>query len=194
MAEKLADLYDQVNSFSKLKRSEYADRYDRKLAKFPTYKVNDLVYVWRPNYKKGQGRKLTAPWIGPFKVRDVQNNMHVILSPHDAAEPLSRVHVSRIKRVPDTLLEVSNISLERLPTHLSDGRWVIDGIRSHRRSTNGMVEYRVHWRGTRPSDDTWESAHGIPPIVLWEYYSRVDRTQVADPFGSEELDLFEKST
>jgi hypothetical protein len=47
--------------------------------------------------------------------------------------------------------------------------FIVDRIRGKRVLPNGELKYLVHWAGWPSEDDTWESADGIPPLLLEQY-------------------------
>jgi hypothetical protein len=51
----------------------------------------------------------------------------------------------------------------------------VDHIVNHRGSGPGMLEYRIRWKGYRPSEDTWEPARNIRDLkCVEEYWNKRD--------------------
>jgi hypothetical protein len=74
------------------------------LSRIPRYEVGDKVWLHNPVVKKGQTRKLTSPWTGPWQVIDKFDNLlNYKIHPLDKRSRLVNkaktrvVHVARLK-------------------------------------------------------------------------------------------------
>lgn len=43
------------------------------------FKCGDLVLLYAPQVKRGRSKKLSMPWIGPYKVIDICNDVNIII-------------------------------------------------------------------------------------------------------------------
>jgi hypothetical protein len=181
LSQKLADLYEQASISANRKKAAQARRYDQRVIQRPfLYKEGDLVYIWLPKLARGEGKKLTAPWIGPYRVQRVlPNDIHIIVAPIESDDRETKVHINRVRRVHPDLVEVSNLAGTGVPSVLADGRWIIDKIVGHR-TRNGINEYKIHWFKKPSKEDSWENALAIPPLILWEYKTRFQRSTQPD--------------
>ena len=65
----------------------------------PTFKVGDIVYLYKPVLIPGLSRKLNRPWTGPFYISEKLSDIHVKLRrKSDGKQLKNRIHVNRLKR------------------------------------------------------------------------------------------------
>ena len=78
---------------------EYSRRkevYDRKIEGEP-YHVGDQVWLYSPAVPRGHSRKFHKPWMGPFKIVKVMNEMVYRIQYVNQPRKLIVVHFNRLK-------------------------------------------------------------------------------------------------
>ena len=120
----------------------YKRQYDKSVV-VTDFTKNDLVYLWQPSTKKEGSRKLTAPWRGPYRIKEKINDLNVILTiPTLDGETTARIHVNRLRKASEELLEVTPLEIGPLHENLPEGHFFIDRLVGERR-VDKRSEFRV---------------------------------------------------
>ncbi|KAA8491006.1 Transposon Ty3-I Gag-Pol polyprotein [Porphyridium purpureum] len=152
------------------KMSENAERfaryYDRNIHRNKeTFAEGDIVYVWCPSTR--QGRKLTKPWLGPFRITK-RNGVHAVVvsaNGRDDAELHGQlVHVNRLHKADPDVVDMAGTNV----FVGGDASWVVEAIVEDRAAGGGR-EYKVRWRGMGKRGDTWEAEKTLPPMLVAAY-------------------------
>lgn len=75
-------------------RKEQSKRYYDKKAKDKNFKIGDLVLLHAPQVKRGRSKKLMMPWVGPYTVIDICNDVNVMIK---KGRNSYKVHKNRLK-------------------------------------------------------------------------------------------------
>ncbi|KAA8497500.1 Transposon Ty3-I Gag-Pol polyprotein [Porphyridium purpureum] len=124
-------------------------------------KVGDAVMLWR-GLGTLKGRKLEAPWVGPYELLALEGSRATIRS---SSEEFF-VHVDRIKHV-DTSVELSS-DFDADSARRSSVLTEISSLQK-RRERDGQVEFLVAWYGAKRADWTWELAEDLPETLVREF-------------------------
>ena len=153
-------------------QNSYKRYYDKNVV-IGEFEKGDLVYLWQPSTKKEGSRKLTAPWRGPFRIKERINEWNVVLStPTLGGESTMRVHVNRLRKASEELMEATPLAVGPVHTNLPEGHFIIDHLVSERKK-EGHAEFKVRWSGCSRKHDTWEPEMNLPPIVVNECRAEV---------------------
>ena len=117
--------------------------------------------------KQVQGSKLSARYVGPFKVSGVAAKSATLELP-----PAMKIHstfsTDRFRRYyPRTAFNVlESDQLAPVPIVDQDGlqQWEVLACTARRVMRGGRVEYLVRWQGWGLEHDSWEPASEIPEL------------------------------
>jgi hypothetical protein len=118
--------------------------------------------------KKAMKGKFDPSYFGPYIVTRIDRNGNlVLLEDHqDGKEFFRHVPPDQVKKVAG---EVMGHEKQQ------EDVFEVDHIVNHRGSGPGMLEYRIRWKGYRPSEDTWEPARNIRDLkCVEEYWNKRD--------------------
>ena len=119
----------------------------------PKLAIGDFVLVARS--VKSRNPKLNVKWVGPYVVVDTESPyIMVVQKVGGTRETRKKVHVRRIKRYADRLLNVTEELVEQL--HFDQEKFPVETFVDWRRDVNHELEVRVRWRGYDAGWDTWE--------------------------------------
>jgi hypothetical protein len=131
----------------------------------PEWARGSLVYIWTPRAAYQGTTKLTPQWVGPYRIEKVLNPVNVMVT--DVKTGLQiRVHVNRLRKVSDDVIEVSNIPLVDHGGLLPSGYHIIDRIVSRRQRPGMVIEYKVKWMDRSHS---WEAENLLPETLIWDF-------------------------
>ena len=166
----------KAHKFARKAMRKAQDAYKRNYDKNITpkeYKEGELVYLWQPSTKKEGSRKLTAPWRGPFKIKSKINEWNVVLGiPTPKGESTIRVHINRLRKADEKLMEATPLAIGPLHENLPEGHYFIDRLVGERK-VNGFSEFKVRWSGWGKRHDTWEPELNLPPIIVNEFRAQI---------------------
>uniref|UniRef100_A0A383WFN5 Reverse transcriptase n=1 Tax=Tetradesmus obliquus TaxID=3088 RepID=A0A383WFN5_TETOB len=175
--QRAADIEEAVEH-AKLKLQEAQARqaqYANQRRKDVTYAAGDKVYLSTSNLylPSSMSRKLTARYLGPFKVERVVNPVtyKLKLPPTMRIHPV--FHVSLLKPY-KTCEEFTNRqeSTPVQPAVAEDNQWYVEAlldksIRTHH--GRRLVHYLVRWKGFGPEDDSWVPHTAVEQSLIDEY-------------------------
>ena len=168
----LAEAHRCARNSMKKAQAQYKKYYDKNVT-ILEFNKGDLVYLWQPSTPKEGSPKLTAPWRGPFRVKERINDYNVILTlPTVSGEGTMRVHVNRLRKANEAMLESTPLAIGPLHENLPEGYYFVDRIISERRR-EGKPEFRIRWKGYSAKHDTWEPELNLPPIIVNEYRAMI---------------------
>ena len=94
-------------------------------------------------------------WFGPYRViGTVTPHVYQVQLVGGTADTRRRVHVRRMKRYADRLLNVTERLVDQV--HFDMEQFDVDRIVEWRRLPNDKYELRIRWLGYEASWDTWE--------------------------------------
>ena len=96
LKERLEEAYRKVKASQALKMDKAKIWYDKRV-RLEHYKVGDRVWVKRGQKKKGSSKKLTRPWVGPYRVAIKFNERNYQLRSIISGKKLT-VHVNRMNK------------------------------------------------------------------------------------------------
>ena len=157
-----------VRKAMKKAQRRYKRYYDKPVVR-KSYEKGDLLYLWQPTVPRKGSRKLTPPWRGPYRVKEKINELNVILGIVTAeGESTIRVHINRLRKTDERVLEVSPIEANPLHQNLPEGYYIVEKLVGER-VINGVTHFRVRWRGYSAKQDTWEPETNLPPLIVNDY-------------------------
>ena len=139
-----------------------------------TYEIDDFVLLstkYLP-LKSGRVRKLTAKYIGPFRIIKILGNGSAyeleLRSSFKNLHPAFHISLLR-KYEPD---ELRTYELTPSAYHIETTEFKIESIRANRICQNSL-QYLVHSKDTSPAEDTWLDSGNIQdPYILIDYANR----------------------
>ncbi|KAI4884140.1 hypothetical protein NFI96_009880, partial [Prochilodus magdalenae] len=148
---------------------------DRRRGTTPSYAPGDRVWLSTRDFRLTEGsRKLTAKYIGPFKIVEKVNDVTYKLELPAHYRVCSTFHVSLLKPVVPGPLN------EALPADTPPDPTVVDGtpvyavrrlLDSRRRG--GVLQYLVDWDGFGPEERSWVSAADVlDPALIEDFHRR----------------------
>jgi hypothetical protein len=171
--EDLHDLMQSVRANVWVNSMDASDRNKDRLdagRKVRNLNVGDKVLIHFPD----TDFKLQARWRGPFTVeKKFTSNLYQVRDP--IMEQLSKVHISRIRKVDLTRASESEILRELLP----EGCLLVEAVLAHRvqpRKPKGrrdgppLVELRIRWDGLDETEDSWEPLRNVQRIDVVQAY------------------------
>ena len=168
----LAEAHRCARNSMKKAQAQYKKYYDKGVNVID-FNKGDLVYLWQPSTPREGSPKLTAPWRGPFRVKERINDYNVILTlPTVSGEETIRVHVNRLQKANEAMLESTPLAIGPLHENLPEGYYFVDRIISERKQ-DGKSEFRIRWKGYSAKHDTWEPELNLPPIIVNEYRAMI---------------------
>ena len=133
--------------------------------------VNPHALEWLES--KGEGKKLTQRWIGPFEViqRVNPNVYHLRMSSLYPGLPVFNYqHLKKYVEAPPEYRERATLP-ETRTCKPAEEEYEVEKIIAERRTKKGL-EYLIRWEGYSPLYDTWEpkrSLKNAPEVVsLWQ--------------------------
>ncbi|WIA44486.1 hypothetical protein OEZ86_007230 [Tetradesmus obliquus] len=169
---------EEAVKHAKLKLQETQARqaqYANQRRKEVTYTVGDKVYLSSANLylPSSMSRKLTARYLGPFRVEKVINPVAYKLKLPATLRIHPVFHVSLLKPY-KTSEEFTNRQepMPIQPAVAEDNQWYVEAlldksIRRHR--GRRMVHYLVRWKGFGPEEDSWIPHTAIEQSLIDEY-------------------------
>jgi Integrase core domain len=103
LGELLKALHDELYRRGVKARSAAAKQYD-KAVKAVQYSVGDRVLVFYPPGLVEEGRKLRAPWMGPYRIMEKLGPVSFLLKA-ESTEEMARVHINRLRHFSDEIKE-----------------------------------------------------------------------------------------
>jgi hypothetical protein len=161
VAQRLSEVHGQLYKKAMRSRAAAQVQYDKAVQIF-SYAVGDRVLIYHMPGETESGRKLRVPWIGPYRITE----RHSAIGYSAVSEmegKTARVHVSRLKVVPDGW-EVDTSAPEQ--GLWPDVRRVLSGVLG-KRTVRNVVEYQVRkagWNGF-----VWVGAEDLPDVVVSAY-------------------------
>ncbi|KAI4878029.1 hypothetical protein NFI96_009799, partial [Prochilodus magdalenae] len=148
---------------------------DRRRGTTPSYAPGDRVWLPTRDFRLTEGsRKLTAKYIGPFKIVEKVNDVTYKLELPAHCRVCSTFHVSLLKPVVPGPLN------EALPADTPPDPTVVDGtpvyavrrlLNSRRRG--GVLQYLVDWDGFGPEERSWvPAADVLDPALIEDFHCR----------------------
>ena len=128
------------------------------------FRDGSLVMIKDPAYlgKNPRKGKRDATYIGPYRILRKDRNGNFVLQDTDGNELQRRVP-------PDQLKEHSSPNGQA-----EQDIYEVESVVDHR-GEPGHFEYRVKWKGSPSSENTWEPAHNfIDTQCIRDYWKRVD--------------------
>lgn len=122
---------------------------------------------------KGEGKKLTQHWIGPFEVIQRINPNVYRLWMSNLYPGLPVFNYQHLKKYTEPPQEfgVRTTLLETQTCRPAEDEYEVEKIVAERRTKKGL-EYLVQWEGYSPLYDTWEpkrSLRNVPKVIaLWQ--------------------------
>lgn len=177
-AEQQASDIEEAVQHAKIKLQEAQARqamYANQRRKDITYAEGDKVYLSTANLylPSSMSRKLTARYLGPFKVEKVINPVTYKLKLPATMGVHPVFHVSLLKPY-KTSDEFTNRQEPApvQPAVAEDNQWYVEslldkGYRKHH--GRRMVHYLVRWKGFGPEDDSWIPHTAIEQSLIDEY-------------------------
>jgi hypothetical protein len=127
-----------------------------------SYAVGDRVLIYHTSGETESGRKLRVPWIGPYRITERHSAVgYSAVSELDGKT--ARVHVNRLKAVPDGQIVVTSAPEQGL---WSDVRRVLRGVLGKKTVRDG-VEYQVRKAGR--NGFVWVGAEDLLDVVVSAY-------------------------
>ena len=132
---------------------------------------------------KGEGRKLTQRWIGPFEVlqRINPNVYHLRMSSLYPRLPIFNYqHLKKYEESPANF-GVRTVLPEMHTTAPAKEEYEVDRIVAERRTRKG-IQYLVRWEGYSPLYDTWEPKRALTnaPEVVAKWQRQHDKKGLGD--------------
>ena len=165
-ATRLQQVLPEVRERIRAAQEDYKERYDQNRAE-PTFKVNDLVLLHRPQFDiaPGKSRKLIRPWHGPYKILRVYDN-GIVFEIQSVARPTDTQRGSgqRLKRY---FPPEDELPLQAGVFEVQD----IIGERMH----EGKHQFLIMWKGWTKRYASWEENNMDAPEILkrWRAHSGV---------------------
>jgi hypothetical protein len=104
LGEQLKSLHDELYRRRGVKeKSAAANQYD-KAVKSVQYSVGDRVLVFYPPGLIEEGRKLWAPWMGPYHIVEKLDPFSYLLKA-ESTDKVERVHVNRLRHFSEDIME-----------------------------------------------------------------------------------------
>lgn len=85
--------YQRVTENMEQRKVQSKEYYDKRAIQ-KEFKCGDLVLLHAPQVKRGRSKKLSMPWIGPYKVLDICNDVNIIIK---KGRQTYKVHKNRLK-------------------------------------------------------------------------------------------------
>lgn len=139
------------------------------------FKVGDKVKLSTVNLNlpSTMSKKLTARYLGPFKVEKIINPVVYKLKLPASLNIHPMFHISLLRpwkedgEFPDHQGESAPVLV-----YPDDDQWLVDKLLDKRRERVGrhwVVKYLVRWLNCGPEDDSWEPASNIEQSLIDEY-------------------------
>lgn len=139
------------------------------------FKVGDKVKLSTVNLNlpSTMSKKLTARYLGPFKVEKIINPVVYKLKLPASLKIHPVFHISLLRpwkedgEFPDHQGESAPVLV-----YPDDDQWLVDKLLDKRRERVGrhwVVKYLVRWLNCGPEDDSWEPASNIEQSLIDEY-------------------------
>lgn len=84
--------YQRVTENMEQRKVQSKEYYDKRAIQ-KEFKCGDLVLLHAPQVKRGRSKKLSMPWIGPYKVLDICNDVNIIIK---KGRQTYKVHKNRL--------------------------------------------------------------------------------------------------
>ena len=170
VAERLAEAHAQLWKTSMKSRKAAQKQYDKAVVECQ-YSVGDRVMLYHPPGELEVGRKLRVPWLGPYRVVEKHSDCGYSIR-SELGEKLARVHVNRLKKIPEGLLAEAGSPQQGL---WPDVRREVRGILA-KRGSGRRTEYKVRKAGR--NGFVWTRKGDLPDVVVAAYeMSMKDRTE-----------------
>ena len=172
LAKELAEIHRQLIGKG-TKARDKAEKYYNRAVKEEKYEEGDRVLVYSPPADLKKGRKLSAPWIGPYKIQKKLSDISYILK-SEVEDKTARVHVNRLRRFNPDLKETG----EPVGGVFPDTRRIIKSILdSEDREDGKYFKVRSAVRG----GSKWVKEQDLPEIVVRTYQKiRQAKTQTPE--------------
>ena len=168
-------------------QEQQARSYNKGRKPVPPLKKGDRVLVnphaleWLES--KGEGKKLTQRWIGPFEVMQrINPNVYRLRMSilYQGLPIFNYQHLKKYEESPTKFGTRTTLPETRTASPAKD-EYEVDQIIAERRSKKGM-EYLVRWEGYSPLYDTWEPKRALrnAPEVVAKWQKRHDGKGPAD--------------
>ena len=124
-----------------------------KRMKGPSLKEGDKAYLVRRNIKtKRPSDKLDYKKLGPFPITQVISKTNYRLSLPITMKIHPVFHISLLEPAHPNADNQDRV--EVIPEN--EEEYEVEQILDTRKSTNGKIEYLIHWKGYGHNEDTWE--------------------------------------
>ena len=139
----------------------------------PAFKKGQQVWLESSNLRLPYPtRKLSLKREGPFRITKVLGPVTYELELPDSWKIHPVFHAGLLS--PYTETEEHGKNYTRPPPDVIEGEdnYEVEAILGHRRKANGMLEYRILWKGYSTADSTWEPERnliGTADEILTEY-------------------------
>jgi len=146
------------------KAKETAKKCYGKVVQEVKFKPGDRVVVFYPPDVLGSGRKLSAPWLGPYRVHIGLGYVGYLLVSEWDPSKTAWVHVNRLRAWDERLKETGDSRDGVFP----DSRLLLKAIKGHRDTEVGR-EYELPSVGRRGCK--WVTGNDLPEVVVRAYDS-----------------------
>jgi hypothetical protein len=172
LGKQLEALHDELYRRGIKAKSQAAKQYD-KAVKAVQYSVGDRVLVFYPPGLVEEGRKLRAPWMGPYRIMEKLRPVSYLLKA-ESTDEVARVHVNRLR----------HFSAEIKEQESPLGGIYPDSRRLFLRLLGDKLEQDEHWfKLVSPGRNgfVWKRESELPEIVVKAY--DIDKEDKAHRWG-----------
>ena len=160
LANRLAELHRELLGKG-TKARDKAERFYNRAIKESTYEEGERVLVYNPPADLDLGRKLSAPWTGPYKVEKKLSDISYILR-SEVGQKIARVHVNRLRRFDESFQETGEPTEGVFP----DTRRIIKTILKTEDREDGRY-FKV--RSASRTGVKWVKETSLPEVVVKAY-------------------------
>jgi hypothetical protein len=175
LGEQLKFLHDELYRRGVKAKSAAANQYE-KAVKAVQYSVGDRVLVFYPPGFIEEGRKLRAPWMGPYQIVEKLGPVSYLLKA-ESTDEVARVHVNRLRHFSEDIMEQKS----PLGGIYPDSRGLFLRILGEKEEQDGRW-FKLVSPGRNGS--VWKRESDLPEIVVKAF--DIDKEDKAYRWGSVE--------
>eukprot|EP00171_Calliarthron_tuberculosum_P023167 IDg23167t1 len=157
LARNLANLHSQLIGQG-MKSRDRAEKSYNKTIKEVAYQEGQRVLVYNPQADLEKGRKLSSPWIGPYRIEKKLSDISCILK-SEVGNKTARSHVNRLRHFNEQHIETGNPIGGVFP----DSRRILKSIIEVQSRSDGRY-FKVRSAGR--TGTKWVRENMLPEVVV----------------------------
>jgi hypothetical protein len=177
LPDRLKSIHDELYRKGIHARGQAARQYNRAL-KEVQFENGDRVLLFHPPGQVEQGRKLRAPWLGPYRVKEKLSSIGYLLESEVTGE-VARVHVNRMRKFAEEFSELGPPQAGVFPDSRRMALRVTDSA-----GEKGSRRFKVFSPGR--TGFVWKAENELPEMVVKAFdLSREDKARLSATQGTD---------